>query len=104
MPDGPVVEKGGVAEVIRKGNNPSVTNASPTWTVSRSIQTYSTSTTSKLEPITTTNTGWSTTMLDWVKGYDDGTSVVVDGVTKYPYSDFITPSATARTRPSLHGD
>ncbi|NPC56711.1 pilus assembly protein [Caenimonas soli] len=104
MPDGPVVEKGGVAEVIRKGNNPSVTNASPTWTVSRSIQTYSTSTTSKLEPITTTNTGWSTTMLNWVKGYDDGTSTVVDGVTTYPYSEFITPSATARTRPSLHGD
>ena len=104
MPDGPVVEKGGVAEVIRKGNNPSVTNASPTWTVSRSVQTYSTSTTSKLEAISSTNTGWSTTLLDWVKGYDDGTSVVVDGVTKYPYSDFITPSASARTRASIHGD
>ena len=101
MPDGPVVEKGGVAEVLRKGNNPSVTNASPTWTVSRSIQTYSTSTTSKLEPISTTNTGWSTTLLNWAKGEDDGTSVVVDDVTTYPYSDFVTPSETTRTR-SVH--
>nr|UXE44575.1 hypothetical protein Hi04_10k_c2651_00019 [uncultured bacterium] len=30
-PDGPLVEKGGVAEVIRKGNNPPATNTTPSW-------------------------------------------------------------------------
>lgn len=104
VPDGPVVEKGGVAEVIRKGNNPSVTNGSPTWTVSRNIKTFSSVETSKLEPISTTNTGWSTALLNWVSGYDDATAVTEGLITKRPYSEFITPSDTARTRPSIHGD
>ena len=30
LPDGPVVEKGGVAEVIREGNNPPATSAACT--------------------------------------------------------------------------
>lgn len=104
VPDGPVVEKGGVAEVIRKGNNPSVTNGSPTWTVSRDIKTFSSVANSKLEPISTTNTGWSTSLLSWVSGYDDPSPKAEGEITTYPYSEFITPSDTARTRPSIHGD
>src|SRR5207302_1036498 len=38
-PDGPMVEKGGVAEVIRKGNNPPATNTIPTWAVNRRVYT-----------------------------------------------------------------
>lgn len=104
LPDGPIVEKGGVAEVLRKGNNPPSTNTTPTWDVSRNIYTYSASTTSKLEALSTTNTGWSTQLFNWVRGYDDATDVTVDGVTSKPYSEFINTSATARTRASIHGD
>ena len=38
-PDGPFVEKGSVAEVVRKGNNPPTTNATPTWLVNRTVNT-----------------------------------------------------------------
>lgn len=104
LPDGPTVEKGGVAEVIRKGNNPATTNASPTWSVSRTIYTYASAAASKLAAITTANSGLSSSLLDWVKGYDDASEITVDGVTSRPYSEFITSSNTARTRPSIHGD
>lgn len=40
-PDGPRVEKGAVAEVIRKGNAPSTTNTTPTWAVNRTMKTLS---------------------------------------------------------------
>lgn len=107
LPDGPAVEKGGVAEVIRKGNNPPTTNTTPTWGVSnRNILTYSSTATGNLESITTTNTGWATSLFNWVKGLDDATAAVVSGVTSFPYSEFIdtTASTAARTRPSIHGD
>ncbi|MBU6437003.1 MAG: hypothetical protein KGQ77_05690, partial [Betaproteobacteria bacterium] len=38
-PDGPFVEKGGTAEVVRKGNAPAVTNSTPTFIVNRSLYT-----------------------------------------------------------------
>jgi type IV pilus assembly protein PilY1 len=106
MPDGPSVEKGGVAQVIRKGNNPPTTNTTPTYTVNRSLLTFSASETSKLAPLTTTNTGWSAALYDWVRGFDDKTASTVDGVTSYPRSEFTdnTSSTPARTRPSIHGD
>jgi len=96
LPDGPTVEKGGVAEVLRKGNNPPTTNATPTWASNRSVLTYSADATSKLTPLTTTVTGWSSTLLDWVLGYDDATTSLT--------SEFVDSSLTARTRPSIHGD
>lgn len=104
LPDGPVVEKGGVAEVLRKGNAPSETNTTPTWGVNRNIYTYAPAAAGKLEAVSTANTGWSSGLLAWVQGWDDATEVTVDGVTSRPYSDFTTVSATARTRPSIHGD
>jgi type IV pilus assembly protein PilY1 len=49
-PDGPIVEKGGVAEVIRKGNNPPATNTTPTWAVNRTVYTLSGLTGPTLDP------------------------------------------------------
>lgn len=102
--DGPVVEKGGVAEVLRKGNAPAATNTVPTWAVNRNIYTVSGTTASRLEPVSSTNTGWDATLLNWVRGYDDATAVTVDGVTSRPWSEFTNTSSSARTRPSIHGD
>lgn len=104
-PDGPTVEKGGAAEVIRKGNNPSVTNTAPTWGVSnRTLLTYSGTDATKLQPLTASVPGWSTTLYTWVTGLDDDTPVTKDGVTSRPYSEFTNTSSTPRTRPSIHGD
>jgi type IV pilus assembly protein PilY1 len=94
-PDGPTVEKGGVAEVLRKGNNPPATNTSPTWTNNRTILTYSSSSSTKLTPLTTAATSWSSTLHDWVLGIDDPAI----GAT-----EFINTSNSARTRASIHGD
>jgi type IV pilus assembly protein PilY1 len=106
MPDGPTVEKGGVAEGLRKGNNPPSTDTAPTYLSNRTILTFSTSAASKLEPLTTAQTGWSQGLLDWVKGSDDATAVTVDGVTSRPFSEFTdtTSVTSARTRPAIHGD
>jgi type IV pilus assembly protein PilY1 len=101
MPDGPTVAKGGVAEVIRKGNNPPSTNTTPAaWSLSnRKILTYSGTTTTA---VTATIAGWTTELFQWVTGRDDDTKTT-DGL--YPYSEYLEhPSATARVRPSLHGD
>lgn len=103
MPDGPIVEKGGVAEVVRKGNNPPTTNDTPTWAVSRNLYTYDAAATSRLRALAASDFSTST-LYDWARGYDDGTAVTTDGVTSHPWSEFITPSNTARTRPSIHGD
>lgn len=104
LPDGPAVEKGGVAEVLRKGNGTTTGTGEPTWAVSRKILTYSASATGKLTAVTTSITGWSDNLLKWVKGYDDPTQVQVGEVTTRPYSEFTNTSATDRTRPSIHGD
>lgn len=95
LPDGPTVEKGGVAEILRKGNNPPATDTSPTWTSNRTILTYSSSAATKLTPLTTTATGWSSTLHDWVLGTDDPA---------IGSTEFIDSSASARTRASIHGD
>jgi type IV pilus assembly protein PilY1 len=95
LPDGPTVEKGGVAEILRKGNNPPATNTSPTWTTNRTVLTYSSAAATKLAPLTAAATGWSTTLVDWVLGSDDPAV----GAT-----EFINTSDTARTRASIHGD
>jgi type IV pilus assembly protein PilY1 len=93
-PDGATVEKGGVAEVLRKGNNPPATDSSPTWTTNRTVLTYS-SATSSLVPLTAAATGWSSTLVNWVLGTDDPA---------VGSTEFISASDSARTRPSIHGD
>lgn len=86
-PDGPFVEKGGVAEVIRKGNLPSVTNSVPTWLVNRNVLTLSGST---LAAFSTATSGLSATIVDFIRGKDT--------------NDENANGNTTETRPSLHGD
>jgi len=72
-PDGPIVEKGGIGEVIRKGNNPSATNTSPTWTVNRTV--YTLSSLNTLAPFTSTTLGSAPTqvaMANFILGHDVG--------------------------------
>ena len=86
-PDGPHVEKGSVAEVIRKGNNPPTTNTTPTWAVNRTMKTLSGGT---LADFTTTTSGLSTSLVNYIRGVD------VD--------DELANANITETRPSLHGD
>jgi len=92
-PDGPIVEKGGVAEVIRKGNNPPTTNTNPTWAVNRNIYTLSGST---LTNFTTTSSGLSQTLVNYIDGMDVNNE----------NNNFDTSGnpITTDTRPTLHGD
>lgn len=86
-PDGPFVEKGGVAEVIRKGNNPSSTNATPTWAVNRNVLTY---TGGGLSAFTSASSGLPATTVDFILGKD--------------VNDENSNGNLTETRPSLHGD
>jgi type IV pilus assembly protein PilY1 len=95
LPDGPVVEKGGVAEVIRKGNNPPATNSSPTWSPSlRNVKTINASV--NLFPATpvafnAVNTGITdVNLVNWMLGQD--------------VQDENGNGSTTETRPSVHGD
>ena len=108
LPDGPNVEKGAVAEVIRKGNAPPATDTTPTFAVNRSVftcandgatVTCNTGATA-LHEFNTTNVGPfalgvlaaadHTTLVDFVRGFDVG--------------DDNTNTAFAEVRPSVHGD
>lgn len=86
-PDGPIVEKGGVAEVIRKGNNPSSTNATPTWAVNRNVYTLSGS---SLTAFNTSSSGLSSSVVNFTLGQD--------------VNDENSNGNLTETRPSLHGD
>jgi type IV pilus assembly protein PilY1 len=88
-PDGPIVEKGGVAEVIRKGNNPPTTNTTPTNAVNRTVYTLSGT---SLTAFSTTSSGLSASLVNFVLGQDVNAE----------YTGRTAPSAL--TRPSLHGD
>lgn len=98
LPDGARVEKGSVAEVLRKGNNPVVTNDTPTWAVNRTLYTGSSTTdatatgsnNTTLAAFTTTSSGLSSTVVDWVSGKDTQDE---DGDTNL-----------TETRASIHGD
>ncbi len=87
-PDGPLVEKGAAAEVIRKGNNPPATDTSPTWAPNRTIKTVSGG---ALVDFTAASSGLAQTLVDFISGKDVNDENA-NGLT------------TAETRPSLHGD
>ena len=90
-PDGPVVEKGGVAEVIRKGDNPPTTNSTPTWSpAARNVLTLQGLTSTSLVAFNAANTGLPTKLVNWVLGYD--------------VQDENGNGNTTETRPSVHGD
>lgn len=86
-PDGPFVEKGGVAEVIRKGNLPATTNSAPTWAVNRNVLTLSGT---AMAAFTTATSGLSATVVDFIRGKD--------------VNDENGNGNLTETRPSLHGD
>ncbi len=86
-PDGPFVEKGGVAEVIRKGNNPPSTNTTPTWAVNRTVYTQFGA---GLTAFNTTSTGLAAPVVNFILGQD--------------VNDENGNLNKTETRPSLHGD
>jgi type IV pilus assembly protein PilY1 len=96
-PDGPVVEKGSTAEVVRKGNNPPATNTSPTWSVNRTVKTLS----GALVDFNATSSGLTTSVT-----CPDLTSVpnVANWVLGYDVCDENNNGNTAEPRPSIHGD
>lgn len=88
LPDGPRVEKGGVAEVLRKGNNPPMTDTAPTWTLDRKLLTAKSG---GLVTFNSANTGLSSNLIDYISGMDlhDENADAITGT---------------QTRPSIHGD
>lgn len=91
LPDGSRVEKGGVAEVLRQGNNPPTTYTTPTWTPNRTIWTHAAGSTA-LTAFSTAATGLSETLVNWVRGAED--SAALEKIS----------NVAGRTRPSIHGD
>lgn len=96
-PDGPAVEKGGVAEVLRKGNNPPGTQTSPTFQVNRTVLTQSGNTLKAFNPSASQLSAAVTT---WVLGADSDVSTTSPGPEK-PGNASASPY---NTRPSIHGD
>jgi type IV pilus assembly protein PilY1 len=90
-PDGPQVQKGSVAEIIRRGNNPGATS---TWALNRTMYTKS------FVPFTVANTGMTAADVDFIKGTN------VDPTGNYLTYQF-DPTDTSKTttiRPTVHGD
>ncbi|HUP29611.1 MAG TPA: PilC/PilY family type IV pilus protein [Usitatibacter sp.] len=96
LPDGGVVEKGGAAEVLRRGNAP----GAPTWAVNRTMLTCDAAPCVGLTPFNTTSvtpsrTGAATaaanqTIVEYTKGTD--------------WLDENNNANSAETRPTIHGD
>jgi len=86
-PDGPQVEKGAAAEVLRKGNAPPGTDASPTWAVNRNVLTASGG---SLVSFTTGSSGLSDSLVRFIRGED--------------VNNEKGTGASSNTRPSIHGD
>lgn len=97
-PDGPFVEKGAAAEVLRRGNDVAGTSATsaPPWPVNRSVKTLSTDGTALADFSTTTAPTVSSTVVNFIKGYD------VSAPQEYPYNTIT--GEPGGTRPSIHGD
>ena len=86
-PDGPIVEKGGVGETLRNGNNPPATTATPTFRVNRKLYTINAG---NLVPFTSGNSGLSASVVDFISGKDT--------------EDENGNGNRTETRPSIHGD
>jgi type IV pilus assembly protein PilY1 len=90
-PDGPHVEKGSVAEVIRKGNDPA---AAATWALNRTLYTKG------FVTYNAANSGMAAADVDFVRGLD----VDANGnYVTYAY-DPANPANTTAVRPTIHGD
>ena len=98
LPDGPRVEKGAVAEVIRKGNNPTTTDTTPTWQVNRTIyatESTASTTMASLSTLSTLSTD-APNLKNWVLGYDVGSDS--------PTYAKENSAGDKETRASIHGD
>jgi type IV pilus assembly protein PilY1 len=93
LPDGPIVEKGAAAEVLRRGNNP---GAAPTWNPStRSVMTLTPG--GAMTPFTTASSGLTAPLVNFLRGYDvndENSNGLTDGTNGLP----------AESRPSILGD
>ena len=95
MPDGSSVEKGAVAEVVRKGNNPATTNTTPTWQVNRIIKSRSGNT------FTDFSSG-DGSVFDFTRGVD--VNDIGHHIAEQNYASIISPAPASPVRPSVHGD
>jgi hypothetical protein len=88
-PDGPLVEKGATAEVVRKGNNPPTTDTSPTYALNRVVKTLDSG--NAMVDFNATNVpSLPATTVDFMLGHD--------------VNDEDNDGDLTETRPSLHGD
>ncbi len=100
MPDGPQVEKGAVAEVVRKGNNPGATDTTPTFAVNRSLYTAPAAP-SAVAIQSWPPAGMNSDLASWVNGLDNYSSPEnSDGAGPYQ----TTATDLRYTRASIHGD
>jgi type IV pilus assembly protein PilY1 len=103
-PDGANVEKGATAEVVRKGNNPPVTDTTPTNKVARTLYTCSSSSTCKfgqaLDPFD------STIVSQAAVGAADGAEHqrLIDFQLGFDVADHNVNNDYLDVRPSVHGD
>lgn len=98
-PDGPIVERGGVAEVLRKGNDAAA--ALPTWKVKRNIYTQPLgggpfAAFSSTSPGLDTATGLTSTNLAALVNFVSGQDTNLE--------EMAGRTDTTLTRPSIHGD
>jgi len=102
LPDGPIVEKGAAAEVLRMGNNP---GSAATWspatrnilTLSSTSPTGPSSTPTTPVAFTAASSGLSQSLVNFTRGYDvndENGNGLTDG----------TNGLAAESRPSIHGD
>ncbi len=97
-PDADFVERGGVAENLRKGNNPPTTDTTPTYSLNRTIYTMSYAAkaqTGSLVPFNVANTGLSASLVDFISGKDTQDENSNKDVVGTPADE---------TRASIHGD
>ena len=93
LPDGPFVEKGAVAEVLRKGNNPSATpDADGNYAVNRTIKSIKSG---ALVDFNASNfSGIDATVMKFIRGED----------TEDDDLDASTSTGLTETRSTIHGD
>jgi Tfp pilus tip-associated adhesin PilY1 len=99
IPDGAFVEKGAVAEVLRKGNDPAA--ATPTWSFNRNMYTLNAG---LMVAYTSGNSGLTTDAFHFTQGKDvDGDCSASTSPCEHSSLSNWT-SSTNIMRPSVHGD
>lgn len=94
-PDGPLVEKGSVAEVLRRGNNPPATVTTPTWSLNRNIYTKN------FASFTSANSSMTQPDVDFISGLD------VNSLGSTLTHSFVDPAGNTESttiRSTIHGD